>query len=142
MDIENKRTWQPCFTLEEVKLPTGIFNIPNIEFLNKTNFNNGILGYFLGVSAATGDLSDNHDIHWIKTYDLGGSQQDASYLNVIPSIKNNINLNKSKSSSKPTVSNVKIFFFILLALVVIGFLLVLGKYFYEKYQRESIKRLY
>ncbi|CAH8554699.1 unnamed protein product [Schistosoma mattheei] len=38
-----------CFTVDGVRLPTG---------------------YFIGISAATGDLSDNHDVYSIHTYEL------------------------------------------------------------------------
>merc|ERR1739838_811536 len=48
-DIENKRAFKECFSVEGVVLPTG---------------------YFFGVSAATGELSDAHDIISVKTYDL------------------------------------------------------------------------
>jgi len=48
-DIENKGEWKLCFNVEGVKLPTG---------------------YYLGASATTGDLSDNHDIYYIKFYEL------------------------------------------------------------------------
>lgn len=48
-DMESKAAWKECFRVEGVKLPTG---------------------YHLGVSAATGDLSDNHDIISIRLYDL------------------------------------------------------------------------
>lgn len=48
-DIENKNVWKPCFTVEGVKLPTG---------------------YYFGASATTGDLSDNHDIHAFRFFEL------------------------------------------------------------------------
>lgn len=48
-DIENKNQWKLCFESANVKLPTG---------------------YFLGASATTGDLSDNHDIISLKFYEL------------------------------------------------------------------------
>lgn len=48
-DIENKAAWKECFRVEGVKLPTG---------------------YHLGISAATGDLSDNHDIISFRLFDL------------------------------------------------------------------------
>merc|ERR1712181_107466 len=51
-DLDNKRAWTPCFTISNVKLPTG---------------------YYFGVSATTGDLSDAHDIIGIKTYELDTS---------------------------------------------------------------------
>lgn len=48
-DIDNKAGWKPCFTVEGVRLPTG---------------------YYFGMSATTGDLSDNHDIIAVKLYEL------------------------------------------------------------------------
>lgn len=48
-DFENKAEWKNCFTVTGVRLPTG---------------------YFFGLSANTGDLSDNHDILSFKFYDL------------------------------------------------------------------------
>lgn len=48
-DLENKAAWKECFSVKGVRLPTG---------------------YYLGVSAATGDLSDNHDILSIRFYEL------------------------------------------------------------------------
>lgn len=48
-DFENKREWKECFRVSGVELPTG---------------------YYLGASATTGDLSDNHDVSYIKFYDL------------------------------------------------------------------------
>ena len=48
-DIDNKQEFKTCFTVSGVKLPVG---------------------YFLGVSATTGDLSDTHDIISLKMFDL------------------------------------------------------------------------
>ncbi len=41
MDIHGKGTWERCFAVPDVNLPRGMY---------------------LGFSAATGDLADNHDI--------------------------------------------------------------------------------
>lgn len=48
-DIDNKAAWKECFRVERVRLPTG---------------------YYFGISATTGDLSDNHDILAVKLYEL------------------------------------------------------------------------
>lgn len=48
-DIENKAAWKECFQVKGVQLPTG---------------------YFIGASATTGDLSDNHDIISIRLFEL------------------------------------------------------------------------
>ncbi len=49
MDIHNRRVWEKCFSVPGVSLPTG---------------------YFFGVTATTGELSDNHDVVSIRTYEL------------------------------------------------------------------------
>ena len=48
-DLEGKQSWKQCFSVSGVRLPTG---------------------YFIGVSAVTGDLSDNHDIIGVRFYEL------------------------------------------------------------------------
>lgn len=48
-DLENKQSWKECFSVSGVRLPTG---------------------YYIGVSAVTGDLSDNHDIIGVRFYEL------------------------------------------------------------------------
>nr|CAD7411787.1 unnamed protein product [Timema cristinae] len=48
-DVENKAAWKECLSVKGVRLPTG---------------------YYFGVTAATGDLSDTHDIMSIKLYEL------------------------------------------------------------------------
>lgn len=48
-DIANKASWKECFLVKDVKLPTG---------------------YYIGISATTGDLSDNHDILSIRLFEL------------------------------------------------------------------------
>ncbi|CAI2355568.1 unnamed protein product [Caenorhabditis sp. 36 PRJEB53466] len=47
-DIENKGVWNLCMSVNNVQLPTG---------------------YFFGVSAATGDLSDGHDVVSVKMFE-------------------------------------------------------------------------
>jgi len=51
-DLENKQAWKQCFTTNGIYLPTG---------------------YYLGMSAATGDLSDHHDIIGVRFYELENS---------------------------------------------------------------------
>lgn len=48
-DIANKAAWKECLKVNGIKLPTG---------------------YYFGISATTGDLSDNHDILSVKLYEL------------------------------------------------------------------------
>ena len=56
VDVDDKRAWRPCFHVDGVFLPTG---------------------YYFGLSAATGDLVDNHDVVGVKTYELSASTTGA-----------------------------------------------------------------
>ncbi|CAB3401088.1 unnamed protein product [Caenorhabditis bovis] len=47
-DIDNKGVWEKCMSVNNVQLPTG---------------------YYFGMSAATGDLSDAHDIIAVKAFE-------------------------------------------------------------------------
>uniref|UniRef100_A0A1I7YI54 L-type lectin-like domain-containing protein n=2 Tax=Steinernema glaseri TaxID=37863 RepID=A0A1I7YI54_9BILA len=47
-DITGEGTWKECLSVDGVHLPTG---------------------YYIGMSAATGDLSDNHDITSVKMFE-------------------------------------------------------------------------
>lgn len=49
VDLENKKAWKQCLSVNGVRLPTG---------------------YYFGFSAATGELSDNHDLIGVRVYEL------------------------------------------------------------------------
>ncbi|KAL1137948.1 hypothetical protein AAG570_009643 [Ranatra chinensis] len=64
-DLDNKADWKDCLSVSGVHLPTG---------------------YYFGVSAATGDLSDAHDIMSIRLLELDtpdATVEDRS--NIVPS---------------------------------------------------------
>ena len=65
-DLDNKRAWQQCLRVEGVKLPTG---------------------YFFGLTATTGDLSDAHDVISVKAYQLDATedQMKEDRTNIEPS---------------------------------------------------------
>nr|XP_022343342.1 vesicular integral-membrane protein VIP36-like [Crassostrea virginica] len=48
-DIDNEGKWKECFVVTGIKLP---------------------IGYYIGATAATGELADNHDIISMKLYEL------------------------------------------------------------------------
>lgn len=65
LDLEGNNQWKSCFSVDGIRLPTG---------------------FYFGASAATGDLSDNHDIITIKVYDLDeGKTPDDDLREVVPS---------------------------------------------------------
>uniref|UniRef100_A0A915HYC9 L-type lectin-like domain-containing protein n=1 Tax=Romanomermis culicivorax TaxID=13658 RepID=A0A915HYC9_ROMCU len=70
IDIDNAYVWRECFSVGEVRLPTG---------------------YYIGLSAATGDLSDNHDIIAVKMYEIdvprAEREQDVDRSQIRPEAK-------------------------------------------------------
>lgn len=122
-NLENKNTWKTCFQVDGVKLPTG---------------------YYFGVSATTGDLSDNHDLLSIKFYELGNTHiQAEDRSRIVPSAKTFEAPREHKEDPKQGgMSNVKIFFLILLAMLIVVVLVVIGIMFYQKHQENSRKRFY
>ena len=117
-DIEGKNEWNECFSVSGIQLPTG---------------------YFIGVSAATGELSDNHDIISIKTYELdatpGEVAQDRTLI--IPSALTHAAHRDHVEDPPVRTSGIKIFFIVIFCiLAVVG--LVVGAIYYLQ-QKESRK---
>lgn len=65
-DVNGENTWAECFAIDNIQLPTH---------------------YYLGFSAATGDLTDNHDIITVHTFELESSEQrkNQDRKSIIPS---------------------------------------------------------
>ena len=55
--VDGDNDWNECFTSENVHLPTG---------------------YYFGVSAATGDLADNHNVINIRVFDVDQNENPVS----------------------------------------------------------------
>jgi len=123
-DLQNKRAWTPCFSIDGVKLPTG---------------------YFFGVSAATGDLSDNHDVIAIKTYELdtpeGVSKDERS--NIEPAAEYFAPPRDHKEDPAPSsMSGVKTFLLLMAGVLVCIAAVVIGIMIYQNQQENSRKRFY
>ncbi|KAJ8946905.1 hypothetical protein NQ318_008261 [Aromia moschata] len=117
-DIENKAAWKECFEVKGVRLPTG---------------------YHIGVTATTGDLSDNHDIMSIRLFelDLPDDIEHRPISDVLRTAK------RSRGRPKPSsLSGIKIFFLMLLGSIAIVACVVMGIMFYQKQQEKSRKRFY
>lgn len=70
LDIENKQKWSDCMEVSGVRLPTG---------------------YYFGISASTGELSDIHDIISVKVYELENKrhhdqEEEGDPTKIIPSV--------------------------------------------------------
>jgi len=122
-DVDNKRTWKSCFSIDGVVLPTG---------------------YYFGVSAATGDLSDNHDVTGLKTYELD-TPADVSKderADVLPNAEFVSAPRDHTEDPPPAMSGIKKFFLFLLGALGIVVCIVVGMMIYQQRQENSRKRFY
>ncbi|KAK9889724.1 hypothetical protein WA026_007105 [Henosepilachna vigintioctopunctata] len=124
-DIVNKAAWKQCLRVEGVILPTG---------------------YHIGLSATTGDLSDNHDIISVRLFELELPNEPISNEDrskVLPSAKffepERERVEDVKSSGW---SGVKLFFIMLLGGISLVAAVVVGIMFYQKREERSKKRFY
>jgi len=122
-DLENRRSWAKCFSIDGVRLPTG---------------------YFFGISSTTGELSDNHDIVSIKTYELDTPNKKEEDRNNIepeaeyaPSPRDHV-----EDPAPSSMSGVKMFFLLLLGVLGCIACLVIGVMIYQNQQENSRKRFY
>uniref|UniRef100_A0A1L8E2X2 Putative legume-like lectin family n=1 Tax=Nyssomyia neivai TaxID=330878 RepID=A0A1L8E2X2_9DIPT len=124
-DLENKREWKECFTVKGVLLPTG---------------------YYFGVSATTGDLSDNHDIISLRFYELdlvADPQVSLERRQIVPQALTFEPPRERSEDKKPSGwSNVKIFFVILFGMMVAVACAIGGIMYYQKHKENSKKRFY
>jgi len=124
-DLANKRAWAPCVSIEGVKLPTG---------------------YYFGMSATTGDLSDNHDIVSIKTYELDtpASVSREERADILPEATVGVEApRKHQDDPAPAaMSGIKKFFIGLLVVLGVIVCVVVGIMIYQNQQENSRKRFY
>ncbi|RWS30714.1 lectin-like protein [Leptotrombidium deliense] len=123
-DIEGHEKFEKCFSVDNVILPTG---------------------YFIGVSATTGDLSDNHDIISIKTYELEGLPDPVDRPNraiVKPSVPVMAPPRDHVEDPPPAMSNVKFFFLVLFGIIGVIVIVIVGVLVFQKQQETSKKRFY
>ena len=123
-DLNGQRAWDKCLEVKGVTLPTG---------------------YYFGVSATTGELSDNHDLVSFKTYQLDASEdslkEDRSALN--PSSSYFESPRDHVDDPRPSsMSGVKMFFLLLLGTLGCVACVVFGIMMYQKQQDNSRKRFY
>ncbi|XP_011496904.1 PREDICTED: vesicular integral-membrane protein VIP36 [Ceratosolen solmsi marchali] len=124
-DMASKAAWKECFSVKEIKLPTG---------------------YFFGISATTGDLSDNHEILSVKLFELDSSndlKDEEDRSKIIPSATFFESPRDHVDDPKPSsLSGVKIFLLMLVGALAIIACVVIGIMFYQKHQENSRKRFY
>nr|CAG4650215.1 EOG090X07L3 [Sida crystallina] len=123
-DIDNKAGWKPCLEVQGVQLPTN---------------------YYFGMSAATGDLSDSHDIIGVKMYELDlvndlDPVEDRS--KIIPSAAAFEPPREHVDDPKPATSGFWLFLWMLLIVLSLCACGIGGLAYYQKKKEESRKRFY
>ncbi|XP_068130989.1 VIP36-like protein isoform X2 [Hyperolius riggenbachi] len=123
MDIDQKQEWRDCLDIPGVRLPRG---------------------YYFGTSAATGDLSDNHDIISMKLYQITVERTPAEERTdkevFIPSVDNmKLAGDEDFEESMSGFALFLIVFFSLLGLIFAGVILLIV---YNKWQERSRKHFY
>lgn len=124
IDIDNKRAFKECFTVGGVILPTG---------------------YYFGVSAATGDLSDAHDLISMKLYDISTPDDDIlqDRANVMPSASFFEPPRDHVDDPKPSeLSTWKKILLLIFGVIAICGCVFIGGLFYVKQKEQQRKRFY
>ncbi|KAM9470191.1 vesicular integral-membrane protein VIP36 isoform 3-T3 [Clarias gariepinus] len=129
VDVDDKNGWKECIDIGGVRLPTG---------------------YFFGASAATGDLSDNHDIISMKMYQLmvehTPEEDSQDWTKIEPSVsllkspKDNVDDPTGNFRSTP-LTGWKVFLLLLCALLGIVVCAVVGAVVFQKRQERN-RRFY
>lgn len=129
-DIEGKNEWKECFTAEGVRLPTG---------------------YHIGVSAATGELSDNHDLISVKTFELEvpevvagapGAQPIEDRSKISPGSTFFAPPRDHVNDPPPPMSGFKTFMIVVVSIIGLVLLVAVGMVVFQKQQETSRKRFY
>ncbi|KAI6177449.1 L-type lectin-like domain-containing protein [Aphelenchoides bicaudatus] len=127
LDTEDHGLWKQCFQVPGVHLPTG---------------------YYIGLSAATGDLSDNHDIVGLKFYEIeyarAASSFDFNAGQFLPSAEGQTAPRDNVSNPPPSnMSTWAKYLLIFIGVVATGGgIAVFGYLYYQDKQSRSRKRFY
>lgn len=125
-DLENKAAWKECLSVKGVRLPTN---------------------YYFGMSAATGDLTDTHDILSVRLYELDIPEEtkdvEEDRSRISPSAAYFEPPRDHVEDPKPSsLSGIKIFLLMLIGAIAIIACVVISIMFYQKHQENSRKRFY
>lgn len=124
-DFANKAAWKECFSVKDIKLPTG---------------------YYFGISATTGDLSDNHDILSIRLFELdlpNDPKDEEDRSNILPSAAFFESPREHVDDPKQSaMSGIKLFLLMLAGALAIIACIVIAIMLYQKHQENNRKRFY
>ncbi|XP_026112560.1 VIP36-like protein [Carassius auratus] len=121
MDIEGKQEWKDCLDIPGVRLPQG---------------------YYFGVSSATGDLSDNHDLISFKLYELTverSPEEDQQEI-MLPSVDYRVDSNVHvEDEGRSIITTLFLFIVSVIVLVVVVVVII---FLYSHYKENRRKRFY
>lgn len=122
-DIEGKNVWKECFTVPDVHLPSH---------------------YYFGFSAATGDLSDNHDIISVHTYQLDTSDERRRQdrRNTIPNAPSAEPERPHTDDPKGSGWSVLKVFFLVIFIIILCLVAGFGAYYYFNQRQYQRRRFY
>ncbi|RXN09874.1 VIP36 isoform X2 [Labeo rohita] len=123
LDINGQHEWRDCLDVPGVRLPQG---------------------FYFGVSAITGDLSDNHDLISMKLYQLtilrSKQEDEEEEMVLIPSV-DNMELLRTYADVEG-MSSIAIFFSVLFSMLGVFLLVVVGLVLYGHWSESRRKRFY
>lgn len=121
-NIDGTNEFRECFTSKGIQLPTN---------------------YHLGFTAATGDLSDNHYLITVRTYeiDIPGQTNEGRDL-IIPKALNAEPQRDHIDDPVKPMSNLKFFFLIVFGLLFLVLLVAVAIVIFNKQNDMSRKRFY
>ncbi|KAL3092372.1 hypothetical protein niasHS_007581 [Heterodera schachtii] len=126
-DITGDSQWHRCFTVDHVILPTN---------------------YYFGITAATGELSDNHDVLSIRMFEQEFARvekpfESANRDSVEPFAENIAAPRDHVPDRRPSkLGWIGSIFLILIGLAVVVGVLGFGLFFFQKRQERARKRFY
>jgi len=121
IDVDGQNTWRQCFVKSGVRLPGG---------------------YYFGITAATGDLTDNHDVLAIRTYQLDTDEPaPEGWKDLVPGIDGEDIQHPTDDGFRNSASggNKMVWTLFLLAIAICG---IVGFVVFQKKQANNRHRFY
>lgn len=121
IDVDGKQTYKDCASISGLRMP---------------------LGYYLGASSATGDLSDNHDLISLKMYQLTVEQEEGEEEEevLLPRVDNMDQFHVDIQAEGMSV--VQIIVTVIFSVMGLGVLAVVGFILYGRWKDNKRKRFY
>ncbi|CAM4542992.1 hypothetical protein PO909_026150 [Leuciscus waleckii] len=122
-DTDGKQEWKDCLDMPGVRLPQG---------------------YHFGVSSATGDLSDNHDLISLKLYELtverSPEEEEEQQEITLPSVDYRADPNVYVEDEGRSI--ITVFFLFIVSVVALVVVIVVIIFLYNRYKENRRKRFY